>query len=105
MPVQALLAGSARELPIDREPPADDIVGNAEQLHRGAQILRLKAGAARAAFAETERELLAIRQPAVEARGLPDPAAAQQLGRNLADFFLRAENQPVDARGDRERYR
>src|SRR5438094_10353186 len=105
MPQQGLLACGARELPTDREPPADDVVGNAEQLHGRAQILRLKTEAARPAFAEAQRELLAIRQSAVEPRGLPDPAAAQQLGGNLADLFMRAENQPVDARGDRERYR
>src|SRR5438094_2378730 len=105
MPQQGLLACGARELPTNREPPADDVVGNAEQLHRRAQILRLKAEAAGAAFAETQRELLAIGQSAIQPRGLPDPAAAQQLGGNLADFLTRAENQPVDARGDRERYR
>src|SRR5437764_5053842 len=100
MPVQGLLAGGARELPIDREPPADDVVGNAEQLHSRAQILRLKAEAARAAFAEAQRELLAIRQSAVEPRGLPDPAAAQQLGGDLTDFFMLPEDQPVDTPGD-----
>src|SRR5258708_35059297 len=99
MPLQCLLAGGARELPIDREPAAADVVGDPEQLHGGAEILRLNAELARPALAETQCQLLPVRQSAFEAGGLPGAAAPRQPGGAPTAFVGGGEGQAVRLRG------
>src|SRR5258708_25603688 len=98
MPLQCLLAGGARELPIDREPAAADVVGDPEQLHGGAEILRLNAELARPALAETQCQLLPVRQSAFEAGGLPNPPAAPPRRGDPTRFRCRPAPHPVPLR-------
>ena len=75
MGAQRALAGNLRELAVDRELAADDIVGDVEQLQRGAEIVGLEDAAGATRLAETQRHLMAVEhsRPSIAA-GLPGPA-------------------------------
>ena len=105
MGAQGALAGDFGELAVDGQLAADDIVGDVEKLQGGAEIVGLERSGRPPSSPKRSDSRCAVGIAALDPAGLPDPAGAQQVGGDLAQLALRAEDQPIDPRIDGQRRR
>ena len=95
MPLHRLRAGGARKLPIDREPPADDVIGDAE-INEAKKVLATEATAlchgreAAEAAAETAREVFEAGGAGGELPEIALPRDMLERGIPAFELFARA---------------
>ena len=104
---QHLFAGLPRQLSVDPEPPAGNGIRDVEQLEHGAEIVGLNHQLLTVALprrdAARERPRPSVMR--VDLGRPPFPAVPQQIGGDLAQLAVRAEQQAADAGIDRQRRR
>src|SRR5260370_42471186 len=96
-------AGCIGDLTGNDHPPADDVIRDVEQTQSGAKVIGAEGKAVPAVLLpRMPAQLVAIDKPRLDLRGLPVDTPPQELGREVANLPLRSQNQPTDARIDRQ---